>query len=219
MFVERGYQFERALLSQEECKALAVHLKDIGDDAAGTRNLLQEGWCKRLAAQIQSNAQISRLLPNKSVAVQCTYFEKSPEKNWLVAVHQDLSIPVEGRIDHPELRNWGMKEGSMYVQPPVSLLEKLVAVRVHIDPCSTDDGPLRVVPESHRVGIVKAEDAPAIRERLGEVVCAAQPGDALIMSPLLLHASSKGRGVSRRRVLHFLFGPSELPFGLQWSLA
>jgi hypothetical protein len=35
---------------------------------------------------------------------------------------------------------------------------------------------------------------------------------------LLLHASSKAgaASASRRRVLHFLFGPRELPRGLRW---
>lgn len=53
-----------------------------------------------------------------------------------------------------------------------------------------DDGPLRVVPGTHGMGTVKAEDAPSIRERLGEDVCIASPGDASVMRPLLLHASS-----------------------------
>ena len=39
----------------------------------------------------------------------------------------------------------------------------------------------------------------------------------MLMRPLLLHASSKTAGTSRRRVLHFLFGPRELAFGLVWA--
>jgi hypothetical protein len=39
----------------------------------------------------------------------------------------------------------------------------------------------------------------------------------MAMRPLLLHASSKATGSSRRRVLHFLFGPPALPFGLEWA--
>jgi hypothetical protein len=41
----------------------------------------------------------------------------------------------------------------------------------------------------------------------------------MLMRPLLLHASSRASGASRRRVLHFVFGPRELPFGLAWALA
>jgi hypothetical protein len=32
-----------------------------------------------------------------------------------------------------------------------------------------------------------------------------------------LHASSKATGTSRRRVLHFVFGPRALPYGLEWE--
>lgn len=39
------------------------------------------------------------------------------------------------------------------------------------------------------------------------------------MRPLLLHASSKATGRSRRRVLHFVYGPAQLPSGLRWHEA
>ena len=42
----------------------------------------------------------------------------------------------------------------------------------------------------------------------------AKRGDALILRPLVLHASSKPSGSSLRRVLHFVFGPEVLPY--QW---
>jgi len=48
------------------------------------------------------------------------------------------------------------------------------------------------------------------------VAIAAARGDALLMRPLVLHASSKASGTSRRRVLHFVFGPQALPCGLAW---
>jgi hypothetical protein len=39
------------------------------------------------------------------------------------------------------------------------------------------------------------------------------------MKPLLLHASSKSTSSRPRRVLHYLYGPRELPFGLGWCRA
>jgi len=39
------------------------------------------------------------------------------------------------------------------------------------------------------------------------------------MKPLILHASSKATSAARRRVLHFVYGPKVLPFGLQWKHA
>jgi ectoine hydroxylase-related dioxygenase (phytanoyl-CoA dioxygenase family) len=132
-------------------------------------------------------------------------------------MHQDLSIPVRERREGPRLAGWSEKEGVLYVQPPVEVLEQLVAVRIHIDDCGPDHGPLRVVPGSHRLGRLGERDIPAVRQERRERDCVVGPGGALIMRPLLVHASSKAVAPNRRRVLHFLFGPEELPLGLEWS--
>jgi hypothetical protein len=39
------------------------------------------------------------------------------------------------------------------------------------------------------------------------------------MRPLVLHASSKSITNAQRRVLHYVFGPTELPWGLRWRNA
>ena len=43
--------------------------------------------------------------------------------------------------------------------------------------------------------------------------------DGVAVIPLVLHASSKATGAGLRRVLHFVFGPASLPYGLQWALS
>jgi ectoine hydroxylase-related dioxygenase (phytanoyl-CoA dioxygenase family) len=159
------------------------------------------------------------LVPAGFAAVQCTYFEKSASRNWLVPVHQDLSIPVADHAEHASLSGWSRKEGTLYVQPPAELLEQLVAVRLHIDACGATDGPLRVVPGSHLYGRMQAKDAAAARQVQSEFTCTAGQGSAMAIRPLLLHASSRSTGGNMRRVLHFLFGPRVLPFGLRWQRA
>jgi len=141
------------------------------------------------------------------------------KKSWLVALHQDLSISVKARVDGPECSGWSEKEGQVYVQPPVSVLEQLVAVRVHLDECSIESGALRVVPKSHVEGRLNKEQAEALRSQNGEVVVSVVRGGVLVMRPLLLHASSKATSLNPRRVLHFVFGPPALPLGLVWRWA
>ena len=190
---------------------------DAGD--AGSRNLLTEVWCSGLVAPLRSGLQALGLLPNNAVAVQCTLFRKTPECNWKVPYHQDLSIPVTGRVAHAALSGWSIKEDGWYVQPPVELLDRLLAARLHLDPCGDDDGALRVVPETHRLGRINPERIAAMDKRRDEVVCSAEPGDLLLMRPLLLHASSKAERPNGRRVLHFLFAPPDPGCGLQWRIA
>ena len=207
------------VLPPQEGEALADMLATLGSDSAGTRCLLAEDWCRALAQRLRTHAGIAQLIPEHYAAVQCTYFEKSVERNWLVPIHQDLSIPVAARVEHPALRGWSEKEGGIFVQPPAEVLAQLVAVRLHLDRCRVSDGPLQFVPGTHRHGRIGAGDASRYRQAGPLVACTMERGDALAMRPLVLHASSKADGDSRRRVLHFVFGPRELPFGLAWQRA
>jgi len=217
-FTRDGAALVPAVISATECADLANTLAPTLRGSAGTRNLLSHTRCIDLAYRLHQHTTLGALLQHSPVAVQCTYFEKSTVLNWLVTLHQDLSIPVASRVDAPGWRGWSEKEGQLFVQPPVEVLEQLIAVRVHLDDCGADDGPLRVVPGSHRQGQLNDDEAFRLRADTGEVVCIAGPGDALLMRPLLLHASSKATGHSPRRVLHFVFGPPVLPHGLQWAM-
>jgi ectoine hydroxylase-related dioxygenase (phytanoyl-CoA dioxygenase family) len=134
-------------------------------------------------------------------------------------LHQDLSIPVRDRVESPECSGWSEKEGQLYVQPPVSVLERLVAVRVHIDDCPAESGALRVVPHSHLEGRIDPSQFEALRRHNSETVIPVAQGGVLVMQPLLLHASSKATSPTPRRVLHFVFGPPSLPLGLEWQWA
>jgi ectoine hydroxylase-related dioxygenase (phytanoyl-CoA dioxygenase family) len=215
----QGFTVVPDVLDTAACASISNLLDASPVSGAGSRRLLMSVWCQDLAAKLRSNTRIASLLPRDAVAVQCTLFDKSPDKNWLVALHQDRSIPVRERLADAGLSGWSEKEGDIFVQPPHSLLEQLAAVRVHIDSCSVQSGPLRVVPGSHRLGLLSTPDAEECRARVGEVVIPAAQGDTLVMKPLILHASSKGSSSARRRVLHFVVGPRTLPLGLQWRHA
>src|SRR5690606_31509228 len=57
-----------------------------------------------------------------------------------------------GRAPHrrARLHRLAREGGVLYVQPPVKILEQLVAVRLQLDPDAAAAGPLEVVPGSHR---------------------------------------------------------------------
>ncbi len=207
------------MLADSECESLVGETTEVASESPGTRCLLSLDWCRSLVGRLRSHPGLSAMVPADHVGVQCTYFEKSSSRNWLVPIHQDLSIPVAERVDSAELRVWSEKEGMLFVQPPVDVLESLVAVRLHLDRSAAEDGPLQVVPGTHRQGRIEPQQARHLRGRGPLVACTLERGDALVMRPLLLHASPKASGTSRRRVLHVLFGPRQLPYGLEWRHA
>jgi hypothetical protein len=214
-----GFTVFPDIVADTQCDQLNSHLQAFERTGAGSRTLLRQPWCVELAHQLRRHPILYRLLPRDGVAVQCTLFDKSLEKNWLVSLHQDLSIPVKSRVDSPDCSGWSEKEGYLYVQPPAQLLEQIIAVRVHVDPCPPESGPLRVVPGSHAFGRLNAVRLEQLRKERGEVVVPVPRGGALVMRPLLLHASSKASHPTPRRVLHFVFGPAILPLGLEWQYA
>ncbi|MEO7495393.1 MAG: phytanoyl-CoA dioxygenase family protein [Massilia sp.] len=213
-FASDGYVVVPGVLTPAHCARLAASVS-VGAGAAGSRSLLAQDWCAALAIELRRDSALAGLIPATHVAVQCNYFEKSASCNWLVPLHQDLSIPVADRVDGAGLRGWSEKEGELFVHAPPEVLGQLIALRLHLDPCGAVDGPLKVVPGSHASGRMAAgavADRPAL-------AIEADIGDALLMRPLLLHASSKSAGCGRRRVLHVVFGPPALPQGLSWRHA
>jgi hypothetical protein len=215
-FTRDGYLLLPGLLSADEAAGCARAAAPSATLSGGTRTMLQSAWCAALVQRLRRHATLAPLLPPDAVAVQCTYFEKSVGRNWLVPWHQDLSVPVAERVEHPALRGWSRKEGVLQVQPPAAVLAQLVAVRLHLDDCGPQDGPLRVLPGSHTAGVRPEGASPAADDA---ITCTAPRGSALLLRPLLLHASSKASGTGMRRVLHLLFAPPALPHGLRWHQA
>lgn len=217
--LSKGFQLLPQVLGADRRQTLIDYLSGLPRGTAGRRDLLEMSWCQDLARGLHGLPELQPLLPAGHVAVQCTLFEKSPQRNWLVTPHQDLAIPVARRVDDPALSGWSVKEGCHFVLAPAALLAQLVALRLHLDDATVADGGLRFVPGSHRDGILDEDAIRRWREQAGELAVDAYAGDVLAMSPLVLHASSKGTGQGWRRVLHLLYGPRELPHGLQWHRA
>jgi hypothetical protein len=215
-FEVSGFVMVPEVMVRDQCDALTSQVEIFDTCRAGSRTLLDQAWCVHLATELRRHSAIAAMLPVDVVAVQCTLFDKSPAKNWLVALHQDLSIPVKRRVESAECSGWSEKEGYLFVQPPAGVLEEMVAVRVHVDACPAESGALRLVPGSHMFGRLDSVAAKKLKEEQGEVAVPVSRGGALVMRPLLLHASSKATGSMPRRVLHFVFGPRELPLGLEW---
>jgi len=75
---------------------------------------------------------------------------------------------------------------------------------------------LRVIPGSHLQGRIPEEQIAKIREEVPEQICEVKAGGALMMRPLLLHASSPSHVPDHRRVIHIDFAATQLPHGMAW---
>ena len=149
--------------------------------------------------------------------VRAILFDKTFENNWFVTWHQDKTVAVTQQFDSPEWTAWSVKEGVLHVQPPLSVLNTMVTIRIHLDDCFSDNGGLKIIPASHLLGIVNQADIPSIVQANTIYPIEAPALSALIMRPHLLHASSKSVNPNRRRILHLEYSSFELSKGVFWA--
>ncbi|MDJ0365184.1 phytanoyl-CoA dioxygenase family protein [Hymenobacter sp. H14-R3] len=157
---------------------------------------------------------LAELFPTGCHLTKAIYFDKPAGSNWLVAWHQDLMINVAQRADRPGYGPWTAKAGWVAVQPPAAVLENTTTIRLHLDDCDATNGALKVVPGSHQRGVVPPETITDFTP--AATVCPVPAGGAMLMKPLLLHASNRSTSDRPRRVIHLEFSAEELPAGLAW---
>jgi ectoine hydroxylase-related dioxygenase (phytanoyl-CoA dioxygenase family) len=183
----------------------------------GVRNLLE--ICpavQALATKPTVRRFATAVLGENAFAVRAIFFDKVPDANWSLFWHQDNVIAVKERHDVPGFTAWSQKAGVWQVQPPAEILANMVAVRVHLDDCGPENGPLRVLPGSHRFGWLD-DQLGDWKARVPEVVCSVGCGGIVVICPLTLHASAASNSVGHRRVIHIEYAAAELPAGLQWN--
>jgi len=171
------------------------------------RALAESDWARELVAPI---------LGEDAFPVRGILFDKTPDANWKVPWHQDVTIAIAERREVEGFGPWSIKAGVLHVQPPAPILENMLTVRIHLDSCGAENGALRVIAGSHLAGRLHESEAYSIGANKSSVVCAAEAGDALLMRPLLLHASSASAIPAHRRVIHIDYANRRLPGGLRW---
>lgn len=225
--IERnGFAIIKNVVDIETVEAFVQELKTICSDkvarrragkAFGIRNLLNVLPSARILANSELvRALIEPVLGGEARVVRGIYFDKHRDANWKVAWHQDVTIAVRKKVDVDGYGPWSMKAGILHVQPPVSILQNGLTLRVHLDPTDDSNGPLHVLPGSHRHGRLSAAEIQSWRQRQCIATCTVAKGGVMVMRPLLLHASSAASIPTHRRVLHFEYSSSTLPSGLDW---
>jgi hypothetical protein len=224
-FRRDGYFIREGVIVDREVEELRAAVAAIPDrqevrrkrSVYGVRNLLEICPAVRdLAAWPRVRAFATALLGEGAFAVRAIFFDKVADANWSLFWHQDNVIAVRERLEVPGFVGWSQKAGVWQVQPPPEILGHMVAVRVHLDDCCADNGPLRVLPGSHQFGWLD-DELSDWKMRVPEVICAVRCGGVVAMCPLLLHASAPAHAVGHRRVIHIEYAAEDLPNGLDWN--
>jgi len=207
---DAGYSIHPGVFAHAEMTAVL----DVLDHAelvrtkAGARHVLCLPAVRELAADRRLIDLAARFVGPAPVAFRATLFDKSPAANWLVVWHQDTALPLRRRTEDPEWGPWSMKAGVLYAHAPASALETVIALRVSLDDSGATNGPLRVLPDSHRHGVLSDQQIERLAAEIRPVDCTTAAGGVVAMRPLTVHASSKSTEDRPRRVLHIEYAAS-----------
>lgn len=220
-FATDGFFLVPSLISTVEISRLLSAL-DAADvrvtRSRGVRHLASKvPRVRALADSDPIRAVVAQVLGPGHRLVRSILFDKVEGANWSLRWHQDVTIATAGRIEANGYGPWSLKDGVHSVQPPATVLEQMVSVRVHLDDCAHDNGALQVIPGSHRFGKLSPEQRTDLVATTAPVICETSAGGALLMRPLLLHSSAPAIAPSHRRVAHLDFAVGNLAGGLRWS--
>lgn len=161
--------------------------------------------------------KVSEYLPGSPQLVRAILFVKSIDNNWLVSWHQDKTVAVSGKFEAEGWGPWSKKDDVLHVQAPIEALDQMVTFRVHLDESTEDNGCLKLLPNSHRKGVLSEKEISNSAKANKPVHCVAPSGSALVMRPHVLHASSKSGSANPRRILHVEYSSYQLPQDIKWA--
>lgn len=205
-----GHHIANDVISSRDCEQILDALERLPAQSgrAGMRRLMQYPSIRSIALDTRLTDLAQRLSGRPMTPYKATLFSKTSKANWLVAWHQDTALPIETFIDGAGWSGRSIKSDLLYAQAPAAVLEKIVALRVHLDASTSMNGPLRIIPGSHSCGILSDARIRELVRRSIAVQCVVDRGGVIAMSPLLLHASSKLKSDLPRRVLHIEYAES-----------
>ncbi len=217
-----GYFILEKYFTEQETTPLedalyAVHAFDYeSDNNAG--NLLRT--CSQVASLALSE-KIKTLLPELPGAhffpVKAFVLDKNKVYNWIIPWHQDLKIAVQEMIPTEGYQNWTLEADIPHVHPPLSVLEGMVTVRIHLDDCTAYNGAMQVISGSHLLGLLDKDAIDHLVLENTAITCAAGRGSVMVFKPLLLHCSPYSEAIQSRRVLQLEYATADsLAEGLGW---
>jgi ectoine hydroxylase-related dioxygenase (phytanoyl-CoA dioxygenase family) len=219
-FITDGVEIRRSVLAAEQIAAIRAQVSVDHEilRRTGIRNLEKKFSSIAETAADSSVLSIAEsLLGKPPKLVRALFFDKTDDRNWFVAWHQDRTVTLNRRVEMQGWGAWSEKDGVHHVQPPRLVLDHMVTIRLHIDDADVESGCLSVIPGSHRHGIL---DQNAVGRALSDAVprdCVVRAGDAVVMHPLILHSSARSSSPGHRRVVHLEYSSYELPGNVTWA--
>ena len=181
-------------------------------DRVGPSDLLTDA----LGPESSVTRAIRNVLPD-AAPVRVVSFSKSKMNNWAIPWHQDRVIAVKERHEVRGYSNWTKKGQFWHCEPPISVLEQMLFVRIHLDEANDSNGTMKIAVGSHKLGLVKGSSASTLAGKFRIESTTARRGDILALNMLTLHCSPGAILGRNRRVIRVDYANFKLPEPLEWA--
>src|SRR6476619_4771962 len=173
-----GFWIEQNVLTPSECDSLVEVLVDRANvrGRAGARNLMTLPPIVALANDPRLLRIAGHAFGKAMIPYRATFFDKSIGANWLVAWHQDTVLPLAARFRSPDWGPWSQKAGVLFARAPAWALSRVLALRIHLDSSTSENGPLRIIPGSHHFGVLSGNEVHTVARRSNSIECLAGRG-------------------------------------------
>ena len=198
-FHHQGYAVINKLYNQDEIAEInnCIETNEITNpnfrkskDIFAIRQVLQEiPELQKLIFTKKLNELIKAIGNEDYFVVKSIYFDKPATSNWFVPYHQDLTISLVEKNETENYINWTKKNNQVAVQPPLSVLENIFTIRIHLDDTTQENGAVKVIPKSHKSGIIPIASFEI--NKANEFICEVEKGGVMLMKPLTLHSSTR----------------------------
>jgi hypothetical protein len=207
---KEGFAIIPAVVAHDRLESLLDHLSRaaLPRSKAGIRHVLRDPSVENLAHDPYLLEIARTSLGLEAFPFRATLFDKSPTANWLVAWHQDKVLPLQVRTKAEGWGPWSVKEGVPYAQALARVLSQMLALRIHLDDSTERNGPLRVLPGTHRLEVLSEGEIQRLATEISPVECLTPCRGVVAMKPLIVHSSSKLQVEACRRVLHIEYAGS-----------
>jgi len=210
-----GHIWLRSVVPPQDIAQLKALLSEDHNHQALSRRSNNQTELFSFISQAQFTKTIQAAWPNMR-PVRLVTFEKNTETNWSLPWHQDRVIAVQDKIETDGFSNWTKKSGVWHCEPPVTTLEKMLFVRVHLDKNTKTNGAMEIALNSHSKGKILASQATETAQKHTTEVTTAEAGDVLVLPMLTLHRSLPSETKECRQTLRIDFACDPLPNPLKW---
>jgi ectoine hydroxylase-related dioxygenase (phytanoyl-CoA dioxygenase family) len=207
---KHGFAIIPELVRRQDIDGLLEELNkaNLPRSRAGMRHAMRLPAVAAIARDARLMEIAQETLGRDAFPFRATLFDKSPTANWLVVWHQDTALPLQEPHEALGWGPWSVKNGVTYAHAPESALGEVLALRLHLDDSTAENGPLRVLPGTHTLGVLTDEALHDLSTKILAIDCIVPRGGVLAMRPLIVHASSKSQSDAPRRVLHIEYASS-----------